>query len=70
MDFADEASRVYDEWNRHAIDRLRRTDKQPVESALECEDCGDPIPEARRKAMLGCVTCVRCQALREEKQKR
>lgn len=35
--------------------------------ALECEDCGDPIPEPRRKALPGCVTCVDCQGLRERR---
>lgn len=26
-----------------------------------CEDCGEPIPEARRKVVLGCTRCVQCQ---------
>jgi phage/conjugal plasmid C-4 type zinc finger TraR family protein len=28
---------------------------------LDCEECGDPIPERRRKASPGCVYCVDCQ---------
>jgi phage/conjugal plasmid C-4 type zinc finger TraR family protein len=32
------------------------------ESAMECEDCGEKIPEARRRAVPGCVRCVLCQA--------
>ncbi|MNR64564.1 hypothetical protein D3C85_1872500 [compost metagenome] len=36
--------------------------------ALECEDCGDPIPEPRRMALPGCVTCVDCQGLREARR--
>jgi phage/conjugal plasmid C-4 type zinc finger TraR family protein len=71
MDFADEASRVYEEWNREAIDRMRRAEwamksAVPVE---ECEDCGCLIPEARRMAVPGCVTCVRCQVLRENRRR-
>lgn len=31
------------------------------ESLLECEDCGEPIPEARRRAMPGCRRCIECQ---------
>lgn len=31
-------------------------------SAYKCEDCGSPIPEARRKAVPGCTRCVLCQA--------
>jgi phage/conjugal plasmid C-4 type zinc finger TraR family protein len=34
-------------------------------SALECESCGDDIPEARRVAVPGCQACVHCQAIRE-----
>ena len=31
-------------------------------SLKECEDCGEPIPEARRQAMPGVRRCVGCQA--------
>ena len=27
----------------------------------ECEDCGEEIPEGRRKALPGCTRCVPCQ---------
>ncbi|MBL4855760.1 MAG: TraR/DksA family transcriptional regulator, partial [Idiomarina sp.] len=27
-----------------------------------CEECGEPIPEARRKAIPGVRLCVECQA--------
>ena len=29
----------------------------------ECEECGEPIPEARRRALPGARTCVACQSL-------
>ncbi|MXP26324.1 DksA/TraR family C4-type zinc finger protein [Altererythrobacter indicus] len=29
---------------------------------LECEVCGEDIPEARRKALPGARTCVACQS--------
>ena len=32
------------------------------DSALECADCGEPIPLLRRKAVPGCKYCVECQA--------
>jgi phage/conjugal plasmid C-4 type zinc finger TraR family protein len=32
------------------------------ESLSECEDCGEVIPEARRKAVPGVHRCVACQA--------
>lgn len=28
---------------------------------LDCEDCGEPIPEARREAVPGVRRCVACQ---------
>ena len=31
------------------------------ESASHCENCGAPIPEARRKALPGVRLCVACQ---------
>lgn len=31
------------------------------ESLAACEDCGEPIPEARRRAVPGVRRCVQCQ---------
>jgi len=31
------------------------------ESLQFCEECGDPIPEARRKAVPGVRLCIQCQ---------
>ncbi len=36
------------------------------EGLEECEDCGETIPLARRKAMIGARTCVACQAARDK----
>ena len=33
----------------------------------ECEDCGEPIPQARRRALPGARTCVSCQSLRDKR---
>ena len=35
------------------------------ESAQECVECGEAIPEGRRKALPGVKTCVACQAERD-----
>lgn len=35
------------------------------ESAEYCDECGDPIPERRRKAVPGVRTCVACQSTRD-----
>lgn len=35
----------------------------------ECDDCGDSIPERRREALAGhgCLRCIECQTIREER---
>ena len=33
-----------------------------------CEECGEPIPEARRRALPGARTCVACQAERDRRR--
>lgn len=48
-----------EEWERRQRDAVRPA---PVrESSPDCRHCGDPIPEARRKAVPGCQLCVECQ---------
>ncbi|MCW0199844.1 DksA/TraR family C4-type zinc finger protein [Sphingopyxis sp.] len=34
-----------------------------------CEDCGERIPEARRKALPASRTCVRCQSVRDAQRR-
>lgn len=35
------------------------------ESAEDCDECGEPIPERRRQALPGVRTCVACQTMRD-----
>ncbi|HCF2340909.1 TraR/DksA C4-type zinc finger protein [Pseudomonas paraeruginosa] len=37
------------------------------ESAEECQDCSEPIPQARRQAVPGCNRCIDCQARHERR---
>ena len=37
------------------------------ESRTHCVECGEPIPEARRRAIGGVRTCVDCQAVRDSR---
>lgn len=39
------------------------------ESLEACEDCDEPIPEARRKAVPGVRRCIACQAEVDAQQK-
>jgi len=38
------------------------------EGALYCDECGEPIPEARRNALPGACTCVECQSGRDARR--
>ncbi|HBC3454403.1 TPA: TraR/DksA C4-type zinc finger protein [Vibrio parahaemolyticus] len=40
--------------------RAKRIEQQ--ESAQECGECGDPIPEERRQKVPGCKYCTPCQS--------
>ena len=37
------------------------------ESKTHCEECEEPIPEARRQAVKGCTHCVDCAELLQRK---
>ncbi|EAA6071497.1 TraR/DksA family transcriptional regulator [Salmonella enterica subsp. enterica] len=38
-------------------------------SATHCEECGDKLLDARRKAYPGCTMCVSCQGEKELRKK-
>ena len=43
-----------------------KAQRQPVgDSLAECAECGEEIPEARRKALPGVKLCVDCAAERD-----
>lgn len=37
------------------------------EGRKDCVECGDAIPQARRRAMPGATTCVHCQSGRDDR---
>lgn len=55
--------------NMNAVAGVRRMleAQAALPSAEECEECGDEIPEARRKAVPGVQLCVFCQEKHERK---
>jgi phage/conjugal plasmid C-4 type zinc finger TraR family protein len=59
----------FEQAQRLQEDRLQQAIASRVqyqgESAEYCDDCGVPIPQARRLAVPGCQYCVDCQGLRE-----
>ena len=46
---------------RNQARRAGLAGKTVADSAPHCGDCGAPIPAARRRAVPGCQSCVRCQ---------
>lgn len=60
-DIADKASESEDLFLAEALYKAGRTSENNGVSNYECDDCGDPIPEARRQAVPGCTRCVYCQ---------
>ncbi|WP_313128114.1 TraR/DksA C4-type zinc finger protein [Stutzerimonas nitrititolerans] len=36
-------------------------------SSTHCEECGVEIPQARREAAPGCLTCIDCQTLLDKR---
>ena len=45
-----------------AVQRARARMPAGGESSEECQECGEKIPEGRRKALPGVQTCVPCQS--------
>lgn len=66
-DFADDASAV-EELQREAALSAHRINRDAV-SATNCVECGEELPEARRKAYPGCTMCVDCQGEMELRNK-
>lgn len=63
----DQASALEEMMREQAI-QAHRINRDAV-SAVKCEECGDRLPEARRKAYPGCTMCVECQGEQELRKK-
>jgi len=48
--------------------KLARSRLPVGKSLTHCEECGDPIPEARQQAIPGVRFCVTCQSELDEQQ--
>lgn len=64
----DQASALEEMMRDHAI-QAHRLNHSAV-SATHCEECGEELPEARRKAYPGCTMCVSCQDDAERRNRR
>ncbi|WP_281222116.1 TraR/DksA C4-type zinc finger protein [Photobacterium sanguinicancri] len=67
-DVIDHASGLETQFTEMAIAnqlaRAHRTEQR--ESAHECGECGNPIPEKRREKVPGCQYCTTCQELADK----
>ncbi len=59
---------VQEQIDASVADEIQRARRQLAagESAEECDECGAPIPEARRKAIPGVRLCIDCQSAHEK----
>lgn len=66
-DIIDNASTLED-LQRDAALSMHRLNHSAV-SSTHCEECGDKLLDARRKAYPGCTMCVECQSNMELRKK-
>ena len=59
---------IHNNMNAVAAVRRRMQTQALKESAVECEECGDEIPQARRLLVPGVQMCVYCQELYESQR--
>ena len=60
-DLYDRAAEIEQLHREAALSRQAEKSAAPAVSAYDCEECGEPIPEARRQAAPGCRCCIDCQ---------
>jgi phage/conjugal plasmid C-4 type zinc finger TraR family protein len=71
MDQFDQAQELDARFRQHALERQKRISAVSAgESRNNCIDCGDPIPELRRKILPGCIRCIECATLFEADRRR
>ncbi|TQF69565.1 TraR/DksA C4-type zinc finger protein [Pseudoalteromonas luteoviolacea] len=68
MDDADRAQIEMEQAIKHKLAQHQTLFNGPDVDLSECAECGAHIPEARRKAIHNCRTCVDCQQRMEAKR--
>ena len=69
MDECDLAAKAARMFLRQSLTRARAVQSKKA-SRTVCLDCGEPIPEARQKAVPGCLRCVHCETDLEQNVRR
>lgn len=63
-DEIDRANEIAEKERQREISKMRQT--RHISLVEDCEDCGEPIPKARREAVPSTTLCVFCQELLEK----
>ena len=64
-DLFDRAQEASERLLADALGEHQRSRPEHKTSRVDCLDCEEPIPEARRKAAPGCQRCINCQRIFE-----
>ncbi len=64
-DEMDRAQGINEDFQAFALDQNLRNREPAIYTGTNCVDCGEEIPEERRKAKPGCRRCLDCQNLHE-----
>lgn len=67
MDNIDQANERAEMYLKAQLDAA--TKRTTLPTAHECDDCGEPIPEARRRTVPGVRLCIDCKELEELQQR-
>lgn len=65
-DYGDQSAAAGDVFFKVSMKNARAKNCTDVEN-IYCVGCGMEIPEPRREAMPGCIYCVECQQIDEQK---
>lgn len=57
--YLEQASAIQEHLSSDGLNEIQRAMRGTGQS--DCEDCGDPIPSARRAAMPCAIRCINCQ---------
>jgi phage/conjugal plasmid C-4 type zinc finger TraR family protein len=62
---------IHDNIDAHIEGAVRKARREmgTGESLTHCEECGEPIPAARRRAVPGVRRCVPCQEAADDKSR-
>lgn len=67
MDAADYAEALIEATTANALARIHTAQMQAGQA--DCEDCGEPIPPARRAANPAAIRCIDCQEIYERRHR-